>query len=363
MVNFSRSMSPLAYAVDLFPMLRHLPEWFPGAGFKRTAREWKAMNEASAYIPYNFVKKQMEMGAHQPSYISELIEARSQGDHSQVPPEEKKVIAWTAQTIFAGGSDTTVGTLRAFVLAMMLYPRVQQKAQEEIDRVIGPHRLPGFQDQIKLPYISALVKEMLRWFPVVPIVGRKTDSEVFVRGYRIPKNLYTFLHVWWFLHDPQTYADPMAFDPNRFLEPRSEPDPGAVFGFGRRICAGRFFAQDNLFITAARILAAFTISKSVDADGKPIDVQLTHSTGVIDHIQDFPCSISPRSEQYAEMIQRLEREHPWEEGNAASPEWGAFDRYKEQWERKQGRLNNESVDVEMEEVRMSMPGSNGLLSV
>ena len=51
---------------------------------------------------------------------------------------------------------------------MAMYPEVQKKAQEEIDRVVGPNRLPDFSDQDTLPYVNAVVKESLRWKLVVP---------------------------------------------------------------------------------------------------------------------------------------------------------------------------------------------------
>lgn len=51
----------------------------------------------------------------------------------------------------------------------MLYPEVQRKAQEQLDAVIGRDRLPTFEDMEALPYIQAVVKEMLRWHPVTPL--------------------------------------------------------------------------------------------------------------------------------------------------------------------------------------------------
>ena len=53
--------------------------------------------------------------------------------------------------------------MQALFLAMALYPEVQKKAQAEIDSVVGPNRLPNFEDRPSLPYINALVKESMRW--------------------------------------------------------------------------------------------------------------------------------------------------------------------------------------------------------
>ena len=63
----------------------------------------------------------------------------------------------------------TATALSNFALAMTLYPEVQRRAQAELDAVVGPHRLPNFSDQPSLPYVDAIVKETLRWNPVVPL--------------------------------------------------------------------------------------------------------------------------------------------------------------------------------------------------
>jgi cytochrome P450 len=52
---------------------------------------------------------------------------------------------------------------------MTLYPSIQREAQEEIDRVVGRHRLPSFEDKESLKYINALVLEVLRWNPIAPL--------------------------------------------------------------------------------------------------------------------------------------------------------------------------------------------------
>lgn len=51
---------------------------------------------------------------------------------------------------------------------MTLHPEVQKKAQAELDRVVGSDRLPNLADTDLLPYLGALVNEVLRWSPVVP---------------------------------------------------------------------------------------------------------------------------------------------------------------------------------------------------
>jgi cytochrome P450 len=52
---------------------------------------------------------------------------------------------------------------------MILHPEVQRKAQAEIDQIVGNSRLPEFSDQDALPYVQAILKEVLRWHPVLPL--------------------------------------------------------------------------------------------------------------------------------------------------------------------------------------------------
>ncbi|UKZ78143.1 hypothetical protein TrVFT333_005877 [Trichoderma virens FT-333] len=337
MTNLSLAFVPLSWAVDFIPAIRYLPDWFPGTGFKKTARKWKSINEAVTKTPYNFVQKQMARGTYgQKSYVSEHIKDHGHGDGTGVSEEDISNIQLTATDMYGGGADTTVSTIMAFTLAMILFPKVQQKAQEEIDRVVGSDRLPGYEDQENLPYVSAVAKEALRYFSVVPIAtAHRTEEEIFFRGYRIPKGSFILPSVWWFLHDPEVYKDPLVFDPERFLEPRNEPDPGNdAFGYGRRVCPGRYLAVESIYLTAARMLAAFTISKGVDENGKEIDVECRQTPGLISHPVKFSYGITPRNKKYEDLIRKVEVDHPWEKSDSESLEGDVIEVYKQEYKSK-----------------------------
>lgn len=68
-----------------------------------------------------------------------------------------------------GGSDTSSSIIISCIQAMTKWPEVLEKAQKEIDSVIGENRTPTWEDYDKLPYIAAVVKEAMRWRPVVPL--------------------------------------------------------------------------------------------------------------------------------------------------------------------------------------------------
>lgn len=83
------------------------------------------------------------------------------------------------------------------ILAMLLYPHVQDRAQEELDRVIGRDRVPDFEDEENLPYMRAICKELLRWHPVTPFaVPHRNIEEDEYRGMRIPKGSSVVANVW-----------------------------------------------------------------------------------------------------------------------------------------------------------------------
>lgn len=67
--------------------------------------------------------------------------------------------------------------MRNFVLAMILFPEVQEHAQEELDRVIGRDRLPTFVDRAQLPYVSNVVKESLRWKAVTNLGALRPTAQ------------------------------------------------------------------------------------------------------------------------------------------------------------------------------------------
>ncbi|GKU05619.1 unnamed protein product [Fusarium langsethiae] len=314
MHNFGLAFVPMSWPVDYLPVLRYFPESFPGMSFKRIARDWNTNMRQVVEVPFQFVKKQMAKQYYQPSYVSSLFKQHD----GNVDEETEIAIKQTAAIMYAGGADTTVSSIRGFVLAMLLFPDVQRKAQQEIDSVVGTDRLPHFEDRDSLPYVDALIKETLRWIPVTPMgVVHTADEDVHYKDFVFSKGTSFIPAIWWFLHDPSVYSEPSSFDPDRYLEPRNEPHPNfASFGFGRRVCPGRFLADESLFITISRLLSTFDIKKAVDGRGNEIEPQISVAPGMIGHIRDFPYDIKPRNEKFADMIRQVEIEHPWKEGDA-----------------------------------------------
>lgn len=86
-----------------------------------------------------------------------------------------------------------MATLAWFFYAMILHPEVQKKAHEELDRVIGNGRLPTYEDRDSLPYIEAVVREVLRWRPIVPLgLPHATSFDDIYNGHFIPRGANSF---------------------------------------------------------------------------------------------------------------------------------------------------------------------------
>ncbi|KAL8296088.1 hypothetical protein RB601_003657 [Gaeumannomyces tritici] len=276
MAEFTEVGKPFSLAVDFMPFLKHIPNWFPGASFKKKAKAYRETLNSMAHLPCRFVQHQLAYGIDSNCMMSHLIQrSEVKGTDGKIAPEDENLIVWAAASLFGAAVDTTSISLAAFTLAMLKYPDVQRKAQAEIDRVIRRGRFPTSADRERLPYVDAIVKETLRWWSIFPMgMPHRADEEIEYRGLRIPDGATIMPAVWWFMHDPAVYPDPARFDPERFADPaRDEPDPtkGGVYGYGRRICPGRHFANNLLFLNMAQILAAFNITRLAAGKGRKSD--------------------------------------------------------------------------------------------
>ncbi|PWY89157.1 cytochrome P450 [Aspergillus heteromorphus CBS 117.55] len=292
MDRFSVAASPGRWLVDTIPALKYMPEWFPGASFQRTGRAWRKTLLDVIEKPYDLVRRRMRAGTHVPSYLSRLLEGKE-----SLTEEEELVAKWTAGALYTGGADTTVSTLSTFYLAMALHPDVQQKAHEELDRVLGPYTLPSFADRERLPYINAIVKESLRWHPVAPMgIPHLCTQDDIYEGYLIPKGAVVMVNIWSILHNPLTHPSPSSFNPSRYLTDTPEPDPATVaFGFGRRVCPGKLLAENTLYLSIAQSLAMFRVLRTEDTT-------VEFLPGVVSHPAPFGVGVVPRSEEHERVV-------------------------------------------------------------
>ncbi|KAJ7483474.1 cytochrome P450 [Mycena latifolia] len=299
------ALVPGRFLVDSIPILKYVPEWFPGANFKRKAREWKKLSQSMVDKPFAEAKRNIASGNAPYSFTASALRTLEDCENKEY---QEQVIKSTAGTMYIAGADSTVSALGTFILAMLCNPEAQLKAQAEIDSVVQKGHLPDFGDEASLPYVSAVVKEVLRWRPVTPIgIPHFLTVEDEYRGYRIPAGSIIIANAWAILHDELMYPDPYTFNPERFLlNGKPNPavmNPDAAFGYGRRVCPGRHMATSSVWITVASILATFNITKAVGDDGKVIEPSHEYFPALVMMPLPFKCSIKPRSQAAAELIQ------------------------------------------------------------
>ncbi|KAH7919873.1 cytochrome P450 [Leucogyrophana mollusca] len=281
-----------------FPLREHLPAWFPGMHFKRQTAYGRQLITELRDIPFNYVKERVAAGTNTGrSMVSDFFESYEEGG---IDADLEGAMKDTAFSVSIGGADTTSFSLLVFVLAMVLYPEVQDRAQAEIDAFVGSDQLPDFGHRSSLPYTEALLLEILRWRPISPLVmPHATTASDTYDGYYIPKGRSNSLpNMSRTLYNPE---DADRFNPERHLLPNgqvSTDEPFAdspAFGFGRRACPGRFFVEGSMWAAVVTMLATLRFSKVLDADGREIEVKPEFTTGFVIHPLPFQCSVTSRS--------------------------------------------------------------------
>ncbi|CCM05003.1 uncharacterized protein FIBRA_07202 [Fibroporia radiculosa] len=284
---------PGAFICDLMPSLKYLPSWVP---FQREASKGREMIESLASKPFEHVKREMASGQAPPSLTQTLLSSEVE----DVPNFEHRV-KWTAGVMYGAGGESTYATVLTFILAMALHPEKQSLAQAELDEVIGAECFPRIQHRDSLPYVNALVKETMRWHPVVPLgIARQSSEEDFYEGYHIPKGTIVMTNVWALALEENEEHDPKSFIPERFLKSAAKTtvDPSTyMFGFAKRVCPGKALAENSVFILISGILSMFNIEKDPQETLKP-----EFTPGLVSYPTPFKCQIVPRSSAHANVI-------------------------------------------------------------
>ncbi|RPA95776.1 cytochrome P450 [Choiromyces venosus 120613-1] len=296
MRNFTEAGAVGRWWVDMFPILDLLPKYFA---------EWKK-------ISAEFHKFESEL------HVTNLNNARERKGWNWAKMYKNSPfsqgmsdleVGYDLGTLYEAGSDTTTIALEIFLVAMIKFPHVARRAQEELDRVVGKSRLPSWQDKDSLPYIEKVVQETLRWRPVAvnAFYHAVTEDDEYL-GYRIPKGAWVVGNSWGIHLDPEVYPNPNDFNPDRFDD---ETLGHVAFGFGRRACPGKYIAKNSLFINISRLLWSFDIGPKIRPDGTEVLVDdMAFTNGFLSQPLPFECSIKPRDQGRVEVIER-----EWAEAN------------------------------------------------
>jgi cytochrome P450 len=173
---------------------------------------------------------------------------------------------------------------------MLAYPAVQARAHAELDEVVGRARPPTFADVASLPYIRAMVKETLRWSPITVLgMPHCTIADDWYEGKFIPKGTVCVANMRLLNSSPEAFGNDAAeFDPTRYLDDEKgrvnlqagREDGHVTFGYGWRVCPGRYVAEATLAIDLATMLWAMRFERPDGARGE-LDTHTVVHAGVM----------------------------------------------------------------------------------
>ncbi|KDR70332.1 hypothetical protein GALMADRAFT_76115 [Galerina marginata CBS 339.88] len=292
-------VTPNRYLVDALPILRHTPEWFPGAQFQREARDCRNLFMKLNTVPFQEALLRVKLGTALPSLVTTNVDESPEN----LTEDDLNSLMVAANGLFSGGSLTTVAGIMTFFLTMVLHPRVQRKAQEELDSVLGGVRLPNFSDRASLPYLECIIKELLRWRPGAPLAAHTSLVYDVYRGWIIPAGTVIMANSW--IHTDykaDMYPDADKFIPERFISGEAEDPRNLVFGFGRRRCPGMYFMDNLLWILAATTLCTLDILPALNDQGQLSLPTAEFTSDLVPMPLPFDCHLVPRSAQATELV-------------------------------------------------------------
>lgn len=283
------------YLADSFPLLNKLPEFFApwkteAAGHWQRQRKLHLGNLQRGFDGkgWNFAKQ-----------MQRAIDAQGIG----MPEVE---LALDIGIMADAALDASTETTMWFVVACIAADENGWvgKARAELDAAVGRARLPAFADRPALPYISAIVEELLRWRPAGAAgVPHFTKAECAYEGLRIPANSVVIANHWAITREEGVFGPTNVeeFAPERFLGSGELPTVG--FGYGRRICPGRHVARNSLWISIARLLWAFDIKPALSEKGEPLIPDTTKCTdGLVSKPLPYKARFEPRGDWARDII-------------------------------------------------------------
>lgn len=221
-------------------------------------------------------------GAAKQHFVDALLTLQEKYDLS-----EDTIIGLLWDMITAG-MDTTAISVEWAMAELIKNPRVQQKAQEELDRVIGFERVMTETDFSNLPYLQCVAKEALRMHPPTPLMlPHRANANVKISGYDIPKGSNVHVNVWAVARDPAVWKDPHEFRPERFLEEdvdmKGHDFRLLPFGAGRRVCPG---AQLGINLVASMLGHLLHHFCWAPAEGvKPEEIDMSENPGLVTYMR------------------------------------------------------------------------------
>ncbi|KAG5593000.1 hypothetical protein H5410_043514 [Solanum commersonii] len=200
------------------------------------------------------------VGQESKDFLQVLLKLKDEADPKM--PLTMTEIKALLMDLVVGGTDTTSNAVEFAMTEILNKPDVLGKLQEEVDTVVGKDNIVEESHIQQLPYFYAVMKEVLRLHPALPLLAPHCPSETgTVGGYTVPKGSHIFVNVWAIHRDASIWKNPTEFRPERFLDNKWDYSGNDFnyfpFGSGRRMCAGIAMAERMFMYSLASLIHSF----------------------------------------------------------------------------------------------------------
>ncbi|KAI7727307.1 hypothetical protein M8C21_027579 [Ambrosia artemisiifolia] len=263
---------------DFYPEL----EWVNSVtGMKRRLmKNLKELSEVCDDIINEHLKKKKDETGKE-DFVDVLLRVQQQQD-LEVPITIDNLKAIILD-MFVAGSDSTSTTLEWAMTELILHPKVMKKAQDEIRGIVGSKGKVEESHLHNSHYLICVIKETMRLHPAAPLlVPRESMQRCTLNGYDVPKKTRVMVNTYAIGRDPDSWEDPLVFDPERFMgkdiDFKGQDFRFLPFGSGRRGCPGTAFGLATLQLALARLLYHF--DWELPSGTRPSDVDLEEVFGL-----------------------------------------------------------------------------------
>ena len=215
-----------------------VPASWPTPRNRRAVREVEFLDS----LVYRIIEERRAQSSsnHHNDLLSMLMGAMDE-DGSQMTPKQLRD---ETMTLFLAGHETTALTLSWTWYLLSQNPAAEARLEEELRGVLGG-RAPEVADLMRLPYLQAVLNEVLRLYPPAYVLARTSIAPCTIGGYDIPVGTTILMSQWVMHRDARYFDDPDSFRPERWLDGLADRLPAGVylpFGDGPRRCIGQGFA-------------------------------------------------------------------------------------------------------------------------
>eukprot|EP01018_Ginkgo_biloba_P019790 Gb_03772 [translate_table: standard] len=271
---------------DFFPFLRFLdPQGLRRDGERCMVKVYALFDKFIDSRLASRSQKSFAPDSNSNDFLDILLDFRGDGK-GEVAEFSRSDIKAVLFDLFVAGSETTSATIEWTMAEMIRNPQTMKRVQAELDDVVGRHRRVEESDIQNLPYLHAVITEVLRLHPAAPLLlPHTTHKACEVGGYLIPQKSQVLVNVWAMGRDPAIWREPLDFLPDRFLEGDDKMDYKGhnfeliPFGAGRRICVGLPLANRMLHFVVASLLHSFDW-RFPDGQNSDNEMDMTEKFGI-----------------------------------------------------------------------------------